>query len=374
MSKKANKTVIGAFVIGAVALAVAGVAILGGGKFFKKSAPYVLYFEGSVKGLNIGAPVSFQGARIGSVTDIVIRMEGEGDQTIPRIVVYMEIVQGRVEVPEGSGYRPSKTEAENRERMEFLVEKGLRAQLEMQSMVTGQLMVMLDFHPDEPARFHGHDDPKIMELPTIPTPLEMLLEQIDNVKINEIFENVDKILSEIEEMLSSPETEKASRQANEAIAELNKLLKTMNEKMGPLLDNTDDAIIAGKQLVTNLDAEIKPLATALENTLGDTRKLVNNLDEQVTPLAQDTGELIRNVNERVGPLTEELERTLSAAADTMEEVGALTARLRDLAADDSTVMYETTRMLESLSAAAQSFRTLADYLERHPEALLKGKP
>jgi paraquat-inducible protein B len=374
MSKKANKTVIGAFVIGAIALAVAGVAILGGGKFLKKSVPYVLYFEGSVKGLNIGAPVSFQGARIGSVTDIVIRMEGEGDRTIPRIVVYMEIVQGRVEVPEGSGYRSSRTEAENRERMEFLVEKGLRAQLEMQSMVTGQLMVMLDFHPEEPARFHGHDNTKIMELPTIPTPFEMLLEQIDNVKINEIFENVDKILSEIEEMLSSPETDKAIKEMNEAIAELNKLLKTLNEKAGPILDNTDEAIAAGKQLVSNLDAEIKPLANALDGTLEDTRKLVNNLDEQVAPLAQDTGELIRNVNERFGPLAEELERTLGAAADTMEEAGALAARLRELAADDSTVMYETTRMLESLSATAQSFRNLADYLERHPEALLKGKP
>jgi paraquat-inducible protein B len=249
----------------------------------------------------------------------------------------------------------------------------LRAQLELQSVVTGQLMVMLDFHPDEPARFHGQET-EIMELPTIPTPFEKIMDQIDNVRINEIFENVNAILVHIEDMVGSEHTKATVKNFDEAVAELKILLKTLNEKAGPLLDNTDDAISAGKRLLTSVDAEVKPMADALDGTLEDTRKLLNNIDERIGPLAEDTGELIRTINTRVDPLSDELERTLGAAADAMEQAGALAARLRELAADDSTVMYETTRMLESLSVTARSFRNLADYLERHPEALLRGKP
>ena len=70
MGRRANPTVIGAFIIGAVALIVIGLLVLGRGQFFSDTQTFVLYFDGSIKGLNIGAPVDFQGVRIGSVTDI----------------------------------------------------------------------------------------------------------------------------------------------------------------------------------------------------------------------------------------------------------------------------------------------------------------
>jgi len=96
MSKQANKTVIGIFVVGAIALVVIAIVVLGSGKFFKKTLKAVCYFEGSVGGLNIGAPVVFRGVRIGSVTDVILR--GDSTKLIFTIPVYIEIEPDRLEI------------------------------------------------------------------------------------------------------------------------------------------------------------------------------------------------------------------------------------------------------------------------------------
>ncbi|MBT8124865.1 MAG: MCE family protein, partial [Gammaproteobacteria bacterium] len=75
MSKKSNPTFIGAFVVGAIALAVTTVILLGGGKIFSDRSTYVTYFEGSIQGLRVGANVNFRGVRIGQVRRINVRFE-----------------------------------------------------------------------------------------------------------------------------------------------------------------------------------------------------------------------------------------------------------------------------------------------------------
>ena len=90
-----NQAVIGAFVVGAVVLAVVGVIVFGSGKMFQEVDKYVLYFEGSVKGLNVGAPVTFRGVKIGSVTGISLRANPENLEV--RIPVVIEIEKGRIE-------------------------------------------------------------------------------------------------------------------------------------------------------------------------------------------------------------------------------------------------------------------------------------
>jgi len=77
MSKQANKSLIGAFVVGAMVLVVAGILTFGSGQFMKELRKYVLYFDGSIKGLSVGAPVIFRGVKVGEVTNIKVRFEGE---------------------------------------------------------------------------------------------------------------------------------------------------------------------------------------------------------------------------------------------------------------------------------------------------------
>jgi paraquat-inducible protein B len=154
VTQRANPKWIGAFVLGAVALVVIGVLLLGGAKFLTEKRTFVAYFEGSVKGLNIGAPVEFQGVRIGSVTDIQLQFLTEDLEL--RIPVFLQFEPGKISQV-GAHVDPQQRF------LKPLVERGLRAQLEMQSIVTGQLIVQLGFHPDTPIRLVG--DGKIPEVP-----------------------------------------------------------------------------------------------------------------------------------------------------------------------------------------------------------------
>src|SRR5262245_35655005 len=166
MSKQASPTVIGGFVIGAVALAVAGLLIFGSGKFFSDTVPAVMYFTGDLTGLQTGAAVAFQGVNIGTVTDMGA-IFNPADLSA-RLPVVVEIHRDRLRLAEGQNM-PTQGKV-----IKALVEqKGLRAQLQSVSMVTGQRFIQLAFYPDvPPAQLTIDPLTKLPEIPTIPTTLE----------------------------------------------------------------------------------------------------------------------------------------------------------------------------------------------------------
>ena len=146
---KANPAVIGGFVIGAIALVVIGLLAFGGTNWFAKRNKYVAYFPGSVKGLQVGAPVDFRGVTIGRVTDIKVLFNPE--EVSARIPVVMEFDPTQIEVVGGE---PIMAGAEGAKR---LIDAGFRAQLQSQSLLTGLLFVNLDFLPKSPVRLVGGD-------------------------------------------------------------------------------------------------------------------------------------------------------------------------------------------------------------------------
>ena len=148
MSRQANKSLIGAFVLGAVALIIASIVIFGSRTMFAETYRNVLFFEGSVKGLKVGAPVVFRGVEIGQVTAIVLQVDPTN--LTGRVPVYIEIYQQSIVPLEGA---PRYDE----EFLQALIQRGLRAQLQPQSILTGQLMVNLDFHPNSPIRLVGFE-------------------------------------------------------------------------------------------------------------------------------------------------------------------------------------------------------------------------
>jgi paraquat-inducible protein B len=220
MSKQGNKAVIGAFVVGAVVLAVTGVLVFGSGKFFSETNQYVMYFDGSVKGLNIGSPVMFRGVKIGAVTNIVLRSNPE-EATI-EIPVFVEIERNRFQ---RVGKKPGKRNVH--EEAEELVELGLRAQLQMKSMVTGQLMVELDFHPDKPAKLVGSDR-KYPEIPTIKTGLQQFTQTLQDLPIEEMVNNLTSALEGIERAVNSPEVATGMNNINESLEDIQRLAKSLD--------------------------------------------------------------------------------------------------------------------------------------------------
>jgi len=372
MSKQANKTVIGIFVVGAIALAIAAVLILGSGKFFKQSFTAVCYFEGSVGGLNIGAPVVFKGVKIGSVTDVVLRFEST--KLIFVIPVYIEIEPDKFKV---MGARPK----ELGQNLKTFIDRGLRASLEMQSFVTGQMQVGLDFHPEKPAKFAEHGiDTKTPEIPTIPTPMQELAKKIQNLPIDQIFEKLASALDGIDKVVKSPEITEAIRSVNLALGDVRKLVKNVDGQVEPLASNLNETVKDIRGLVQNADAKVAGLASNLDGAVTDVRGLVKNADTKVDGLASnldgavtDARGLVKNVDGRIGPLTASIEGTLKNLDATLIVAQKAIEKIDDTVREDSPVIYELNKTLEDVSALARSIRALTDYLERRPETLIRGK-
>src|SRR5690348_13019885 len=105
MGSKINPTTIGAFVVGAVVLVVAGALLFGGGQFFQEKLPYVMFFDRSVTGLNVGAPVIFRGVQVGQVTEVGAIADPNPKTADVVIRVKVELVRGVIKVSGMPGQR-----------------------------------------------------------------------------------------------------------------------------------------------------------------------------------------------------------------------------------------------------------------------------
>jgi paraquat-inducible protein B len=328
MRKKANPKLIGAFVVGAVVLATIGVIVFGSGKFFEEKHEWVLFFPGSVKGLTVGAPVTLKGVQIGTVTDVKVVIDREN--VTFQTPVYVEVLPERVkDIGEYSPAEKKRIAADPDESMKLLVERGLRAKLELQSLVTGKLQVAFDMYPDTPVRYVGLEK-KVPELPTIPTAMEQLTKTLENLPIKEIVEDARKTMAAIENLATSPELTEAVTALNETLQDFGKLAR-------------------------NLDDRVGPLTTSIEETMKDTRKLV------------------QNVNTQIKPTFTALQETLKTAQASVKNAEVALASVGDVVDPDSAFMYELTRTIQELRAMAQSINSLAGYLERQPDSLIRGK-
>ncbi len=353
MSKQANTKIIGAFVVGAVALIIIGVMVFGSGKFFAHTRKYILFFEGSVKGLNVGAAVDFKGVKVGSVTEIRVLFDTTDLSLKIPVVIQLELNR----VSEVYGDKESRKTVEQMgagEILELLVQRGLRAQLKMQSLVTGQLYVDLDFYPDKPARYLKIDK-NYPELPTVPSNLEELSKTFEKLPLEELANKLVLSIEGIEKFINS-------------------------EELREILESTNHSMREAKHLLHNVNLQVKPLAAGVEKTLAETQKLLKNVDSQVKPIStgiqdttKDARKVLANIDKNVAPLTDSLGETLQAARAAVEQANKTLSAIQDITGEDSSVRYEFTSTLKELAAASRSLRVLADYLERHPEALIRGK-
>ena len=344
MSHKANKTLIGVFVVGAVALAVIVVLVLGSGRFFTERLTYVCYFQGSVKGLNVGAPVLFRGVRVGTISDISIQSDPETLSI--EIPVFIELEPKRF-----GRTGPSKDPRANLER---LIKAGLRARLELQSLVTGQLMIELDFHPETPVKLVGNET-GYPEIPTIQSGMQELARTIEKLPLDQLANKLTEAISGIERTVNSPEIKEIIGTLNGTLQDLQMLVRNLDSRIEPLASGLEETIDDYGKLARDVDAKVEPLASGVDKVLKDTQNLVQGFGGQIIPLASSIKKTVQ--------LTD---TALVQARQTLKTIEGVTGR-------DSPVVYELTNTLKELAAAASSIRNWASYLERHPEALIRGK-
>jgi paraquat-inducible protein B len=256
---------------------------------FTQKVPYLVYFDGSVRGLRAGAPVEFRGMRIGSVTNVALEVDPQTESV--RIPVTLGIEPQRISMPSGEA------EPEPYTTMAALVERGLRAQLKSGNLLTGELLVDLDFHPDAAAAELDMSG-QYPQIPSVPTQLEVLtssitglLNQLAALPLGDLVADVQRTVQSVEALMTSPDTTQA--------------------------------------------------ITALTASANSLQSLVAKLDGRLDPLMGQAQSTLASANSLIG--------------------------------QNSQLRYDIEDLLRELTNAARSIRLFADYLERHPEALIRGR-
>lgn len=319
MSAEVNKTRIGAFVMGGLVLLVLGITLLGSRSFLSNNIEYVLYFDGSVSGLSIGAPVVFRGVPLGNVTKIslVANARDEG-VTIPvRIRIDASAIVRL-------GPRGGLTDIMREEIIRRMVQRGLRARLQLQSLITGQYRVELDFFPDTAARYHSADHNT--EIPTLPSPLDEFQRALTKLPLESIAVALREALEGIAKASNNPEL-------YEAVTAIKGTFESANNLMAESSDLRDDT----RRMI---------------NTINDT---ATTIDQQL-PEAMAAFQLAMNSFAAAGS---QLEKTLASADGIVSR--------------DSRTVRDFNQLLKEVNDTARAVRGLANTLERNPEALLFGK-
>ena len=302
MSKSISPTAVGGFVIGAIVLIVVGVLVFSSGNIFTAKHTAVVVFPDSVNGLSIGSSVEVRGVRVGSVSDIKLLADLESNKIF--VPVYIEFRQDILKDMAFKHLSESISSDRWKDTIKSMISSGLRAQLNMKSLVTGQMMITIDYFPETPAAL-TNIDPRYPEIPAIETFTKQTLDILQNIPLTEL---ADKTLD--------------------------------------VLNHTDE-------LLTSQDVK-----DALSN--------IKLLTEKADIVLTDVSSLVRNVNGQVKPLS------VSAISALNEATAALNG-VNDLVGKDSATRAEVENALDELAKAASSIRILTDYLQQHPEALIKGK-
>jgi len=315
MSRKANATVIGAFVVGALVIAVVAVVILTSGQLFQKKLDFVMYFQGSMKGLNVGAPLTYRGVQVGTVKKIEIVLSPDQHARIPVAVEIDPAAFSWV------GFDGKKSLEEFRDSIRRASsDDGLRAQLQLQSLLTGQLFIQLDYFPNTPARFM--EKGARPEIPTVPTTLQELGIILQDFPVKKVLGDIEKAAASLAELAASDEIHVAVQSVEQAFKDVSALmgkLDSRTEALGPALAQAQATLAEGR------------------NTLAQTTT------------------------------------TLAAAQQTFVQATDALRPVKSLVSDDSELLESIDEALAAMTEAAQAVGALADTLERRPEAILKGK-
>jgi len=331
MSKKANPAFIGTFVIGAIVLVVSGILLFGSGRFFSRTETFVIFFNDTVNGLENGAPVKFMGVKIGQVKRIMIRLPNQRTDT-DAIPVFIEVDMDRLREDLGVEVDLTEPEVFNRQ----VIDQGLRAQLQLQSFLTGLLYIELKYMDDPPPIARNIEgESRWREIPSMDSNIDVIFGQVEEALVT---------ISAIDFKQIGQHTQSILQKLDEGIAQV---------QFGEL---NDAVLTAGKDLNALLtDPEIRKTLQEAQEALAQAKKLAANLDG------------------KIHPLTEEIERALKAFEQTMAESQKTLASISDTVDPNAPLGYEARQTLAEVREAARAIKLLADYLERNPNALITGR-
>jgi paraquat-inducible protein B len=316
MSEKPHTIAIGAFVIGACLIAITIVLFLLGSGFGKKEK-VVMIFDGSARGLNVGAPMALRGVKVGQVTDVDLVLDADTLEVM--VMVEADFEESSIR------YRGDPDVVQT----QGLINRGLRAQLNTQSLLTGLLYIELDFHPQSEVNLPPVDSP-YLQLPTIPTNLERLAKKLQEIDISKLTGQLESISDGINSLVSSDEFQGLPADLTSALDSLRNLSSQLQEQLastGPKLDTVLDETAA---TVSHANMQLPKLTTLVEANL-------KILEDAITSFEQGMNSI------------------------------------EGLVSPDSATLYQLNNALQEMTRAGRSLQSLANTLEQQPESLIQGK-
>ncbi len=329
MKSRPSTALIGMFVAGAIGLAAAGVFYFEARTWFGEPSRVVVYFDESVHGLDVGAPVKFRGVRIGRVKEIGIHYDPTSERSIMPVICEFD----RQVIRDAQGRA---VDIGDPEVMRQLVAEGLRARLTLVG-ISGLMFIEMDYvDPSAPPRTVAvPEDPPYAVVPAVPSIFADLRERFTGIAANIGEVDFAGIAGKVENLLEHAESKVGALETERLAANLNKAAEAFTELIG------SEAVHESIQSA-NL-------------AFGDLSEILRRLDEQVDP-----------VSERVIVTADELSSTLNQLGSAVEAMEGLISPRSGLGPELATT-------LQRLGEASRSVQRLADFLERNPNALISGR-
>jgi len=318
----AKPAAVGGFVLGGLALGVVAILLFGGMRLFSTTIRAMVVFQGSVAGLEVGAPVTFRGVKVGTVQGLKVQINVPDLK--PLIPVFLDLE------PEQIAWTNGSTQAASGD-MQGAVAAGLRAQLSLQSLVTGQLNVDLDFHPGTTALLVGAPD-GVLEIPTIPSDLQQLKDQFAAMNLPDLADRTRAALTSMQHVLTE-----------------------LGDRIGPLADSLDQTAGSARTTLETTTAAVQKIQADATTTLKNIDRLAVASRQQVTTNGKDLDALLRSAGQTTG------------------EANRLLAALNDMTSPRSPMRGDLEASLRDLAASADSLRGFTRDLERNPAGTILRK-
>ncbi len=316
MSESRKPFLIGAFLLSGVALLVAGLLLLSRDSLLSRPVEYVVYFTGALDGLDVGADVTYRGVKVGNVQQINLSY----DRTLNDVVMPVTI---RIN---SDSARSKKKDRGFDHSIEPLIAKGLRAQLQTPSLLTGKAIVALDFFPEQPGYIR---DPHIIDLPAIPTVpsridqiadvLRDLAKGLKEMPLKETLEAANKTLLAFERIATAPETQAGLHSLSVSLANFEKISQQLQQRLPGMLDNVHSGSVE------------------LKDALVDVR------------------------------------HAAQSARDALQQMDAMVSDGRRSLGPQSELQYELLQSLQDLGQASKALQRTAESLEQQPQSIIFGK-
>lgn len=329
MKTKVSPAIVGMFVIGAFALGIIALLTFGGVNFFAKPQRFVVYFDESVHGLNLGSSVQLRGVPVGRVVDLNVHYDSKTHHSV--VAVVCEFSKNKVTDAKGAPI-----DVADRAELQTLVDIGLRARLDVQGLATGLLFVELEFlsPKDYPA------DNRITELKYVVVPYVPSA-------ISEFQANLLDILNDIKKI---------------DFAGIGTEVKQLLADAHKQLDGLD---------IKGLVAQWQKAGASVEALVGspETKQTLANLNATLTELQK----VLAKLDTQISTNGTQLQATLVQTKDTLASFNAAADSARRFIAAQSGLGADASHALAQLADAAEAVQRLAEFIERNPQALISGK-